>query len=229
VTLAQEKELLGWLRRYGGPERPALAPMGLSAEILLYADTPILIQPKWEARAIREKTADYARRLFESEQSFMDFCRRYEAKLVVHGSDFILDETPEGLRYASGKMAVEEGSAAYLMQFHPEKLQGLRLVFQNEAYRVYSVEPNKGESFPKLAVYDRAQYGSGPDLDASGVLRRMQQARGQIMLARLLARARRGEEALARYEDAFSAWPPDDALRKEYDQLKWALSNSSAR
>lgn len=222
VSLPAERQLLSWLRRYGGPDRPTLATMGLSAEILAYADTPVLLQPKWEAPLIREKTAAFAQALFSNETAFAAYCDRYGAKLFVYGADAILDETPEGLRYASGRMKVDESSAASLFHFFPEKLEGFRLVFQNEDYRVFSVEPNKGEAYPKLAVYDRAQYG--PGLDAAGVLRRMEVFRQKVILARILSQLGRGEEALSSYDEAFASWPPDEGLRKEYDALKSRLS-----
>lgn len=224
VSLPSERQLLYWLARYGGPDRPTLAPMGLSAEILTYTDTPILLQPKWEAPFIRQKTADFVQALFQSEDAFYAYCEKYQAKLYVYGADVILDETPEGLLYASGRMKVDEDSAAYLFHFAPEKLKHFRLVFQNDAFRVYSVEPNKGEPVPKLPVYDRAQYGTGPDIDAKGVLRRMELARSKIVLARVLAQLGRPEEALSDYDEAFAAWPPDAGLRKEYDALKAGLS-----
>jgi hypothetical protein len=196
--------------------------MGLSAEILAYADTPILLQPKWEAAGVREKTADFARVLFEDEASFARFCEANQAKLFVYGADMILDETSEGLRYASGRLKVDEASAAFLFHFFPERLTRFRLVFQNEAFRVYSFEPNKKEPYPRLAVYDRAQYG--PGLDAAGVLRRMETARLRVTIARVLTQLGRGEEALSSYDEAFAAWPPDEPLRKEYDALKSRLS-----
>jgi hypothetical protein len=222
ISLPSERQLLYWLSRYGGPDRPALAPMGLSAEIVTYADTPVLLQPKWEAPLIREKTAEYAKTLFEDEAAFAAYCAKYQAKLVVYGADTLLDETPEGLRYASGDMTVREDSAAYLFHFFPEKLKGFRLVFQNDAFRVFAVEPNKGEPYPKLPVYDRAQYGKA--LDARGALRRMQLAQLKVTLARVLTQLGRPEEALSSYDEAFAAWPPDEALRKEYDALKSRLS-----
>lgn len=221
VSLTSERELLGWLRRYGGPDRPTLAPMGLSAEILAYSGTPVLLQPKWEAAAIREKTAEFAQALFEDEDAFTAYMKKYQAKLFVYGADAILDETPEGLRYASGRMPVDENSAAYLFQFAPKKLKNFSLVFQNEDYRVYALGKYPAD-FPSLAVFDRSQYG--PDLDCKSVLRRMESSRGKLVLARVLAQMGRGEEALSTYDEAFALWPPDPALKKEYDALKNELA-----
>lgn len=230
VSLGAERQLLAWLRRFGGPERPTLAPMGLSAEILAYGNTPVLLQPKWEAAGVRAKTAEYARALFETEEAFAAACARYGAKLVVHGADTLLDETPEGLRYASGRMSLREDSAAFLLHFHPDRLKRFRLVFQNEGYRVYAAEPPKpGETAPSLPVYDLSQYAPRPRgdgtvaLDVPGVLRRMQLSRMKTMLARILSQLGRGEEALSSYDEAFSAWPPEPALRQEYDTLRRRL------
>ncbi len=222
VSLDSERALLAWLRRYGGPGRPTLAAMGLSAEILAYSETPVLLQPKWEATAIREKTAEFARALFDDEAAFARFMEKYQGKLFVYGADMILDETPEGLRYASGRMPVSETAAAYLFHFAPEKLTRFSLVFQNEDYRVFALGKVPSGPVPKLAVYDRARYG--PGLDCKGVLERMQKSRMKLVLARVLARMGRGEEALSTYDEAFSLWPPDPTLQKEYDALKDALS-----
>jgi len=222
VSLDSERQLLAWLRRYGGPDRPTLAPMGLSAEILAYASTPVLLQPKWEAAAIREKTAGFARALFDGEDAFAAYVEKYQGKLFVYGADMLLDETPEGLRYASGRLPVAETSAAYLFHFAPEKLKRFSLVFQNEDYRVYALGKVAGGPVPKLAVYDRGQYGAS--LDCQAVLRRMQASRLKLVLARVLARMGRGEQALSTYDEAFAAWPPDPALQKEYDALKNELA-----
>jgi hypothetical protein len=220
VGLSSERQVLSWLRRYGGAAHPTLAPMGLSAQILAYADTPVLLQPKWEAAGIRAKTAEFARALFLDEEAFAAYCRRYGAQLFVYGADTLLDETPEGLRYASGRMQVSEHSAAYLFHFEPERLRSFRMVFQNEDYRVYALMPNKGEPAPRLPVYDRMQYG--PALDCKQVLRRMEASRLKLVLARVFGEMGRGPEALTAYEQAFTLWPPDEASRREYEALRSA-------
>ncbi|MDE2236943.1 MAG: hypothetical protein KGK30_03550, partial [Elusimicrobia bacterium] len=189
VSFSEERQLLYWLREHAGPGKPTLAPMGLSAEILAYCDTPVLLQPKWEAAGIRAKTAGFAKALFGSEDELAAYAKRYGARLLVYSADSILDDTSEGPRYASGRMAVPETSAAYRLHFEPWTLKRFRLLFQNEAFRVYALEaPRAGDNRPPpLPVYDRSRFG--PDLDVGGFLRRRRQER-LLRLLQLLSRKR---------------------------------------
>ncbi|MBI5239911.1 MAG: hypothetical protein HY926_05525 [Elusimicrobia bacterium] len=230
-SFADELALIRWLARNGGPDQPVLAGYGLSSSLLTYAGSPILLQPKFEAPAIRAKTLEFLRALYGGEADFTSFCRRYGAALYVHSVDAILDETPDGPRYASGSLRLRADAAAVLFQFHPERLKGFSLRYENAGFRVFAVgAPGKAPA-SRDPIYDISRYapqleGGFLSLDVAGVNGSMAGARRALLLARILVRMGRGEEALAAYAASFAAWPPDPAVREEAGRLRAALSGT---
>ena len=71
VSYGDVVSLIRWLRAHGGKDRPVLANFGLSASLLTYASTPVLLQPKFEAPGIRAKTMDFLRALYSGEPEFL--------------------------------------------------------------------------------------------------------------------------------------------------------------
>lgn len=234
-SFSHEHELLAWLRRRGGG-RPVAANFGVSASVLAYGESPVLIHPKFETAGVRGKTLEYLAALYGSEEDLEAYCRRYGAKLLLHSADAVLDETKDGSRYMAGKRALARDSAAFKLHFAPEKLSRFKLLFENEDYRVYAVGAStesvyKGERDP---IYDLAQYSPAPrgdgtvGLDVKAVLARRRDARLRVALARMLLRMRRGEESLAAYDDAFSLWPATKDLKAERDRLEKALGAAAS-
>ncbi|MBI5631514.1 MAG: hypothetical protein HY921_11600 [Elusimicrobia bacterium] len=207
-----EKDLLDWLKARKGAE-PVLASYGLSASILAYAEKPVLLQPKFEAPEIRAKTMEFLKALYSGEEEFAAYCKKYQAALFVYGADMILDETPDGPRYASGSMGLKPDTAAVLFHFHPERLKHFRLLSQNEDFRVYEAGRGSAETPAPAPIYDISYYNPrvAPDgalkLDVAGVLRRRRARELKLFLARVLVRLGRRREALRLYEEASAAWP----------------------
>lgn len=238
ASFSNERALILWLEKNGGPGRPVLANYGLSASLLTYARCPVLLQPKFEAPGIRAKTLEYLRALYASQDEFASFCRKYRAALFVYSVEDILDETPDGPRYASGDLRLRPESAAVLFHFQPERLKRFRLVYENPDFRVFSFS-DKEEKLPAagplLPVYDLSRYDPRVDdagflrLDAAGVNARMAASRRLLFLARVFTRLGRGEEALSAYEAAAEAWPPDAASQKDALRLRSALEAAASR
>ncbi|MCX5797935.1 MAG: hypothetical protein NTY77_20785 [Elusimicrobia bacterium] len=235
VSSADVLALIRWLRKNGGPDRPVLANFGLSASLLTYAGSPVLLQPKFEAPGIRAKTMEFLRSLYAGEPEFLAFCRRYGATLFVYSTEDILDEAPGGPRYASGGLRLKPDAAAVLFHFRPEELKGFRLLYENQSFRVFAVgQKPAGPARAADPVYDLARFSPSVDeggalrLDVAGVSERMALARRTTILARILARLGRGEEALSAYESAFAAWPPREGVRQEAERLRQALKASGS-
>jgi hypothetical protein len=234
-SFANELALIRWLAKNGGPEKPVLAGYGLSSSLLTYAGSPVLLHPKFEAPGIRAKTLGFLRALYGSEADFASFCRAHGAALYVHSVDSILDETPDGPRYASGSLRLKADAAAVLFHFHPEKLTGFSLLYENPDFRVFAAGRGPGRTAGTAArdpVYDIARYSPEEkdgvlSLDVAGVNKSMAQARRALLLARILARLGRGEEALSAYRASFALWPPTPASREEADRLRAALRGRS--
>lgn len=223
-----------WAQRRGAG-RPVLAAFGLSPSFLAYAESPILLQPKFEARGIRGKTAEFLEALYATEEEFHAFCRKYGAGLFVYTTDVILDETPDGPRYASGSLRLTSQTAAVRFHFHPGSLQLFRLVYENPDFRIYAVDAGgKDRAWTKAPdpIYDIGRYRARtlPDgslkLDVSGVLSRIRAARFKLFLAKVFARLGKGEEALAAYDESFAAWPADEETVKEAERIREALSKA---
>lgn len=234
AAFRHERSLLAWLSAHAGPGRPALAGIGVSGSILAYAGTPVVIHPKFEAAGIRRKAAEYLSALTSDERTFLDFCARNEVRFVVHATADLLDETKSGTRYLSGRRALNVNMPLYLFHFRPEGLAGLRLVYENPDFRVFSVGADAARwTRAPLPVYDARMFEPAYGADGSVTLKtqaalaRMHRARRQLVLAAMLARAGRSEEAVLRYDESASQWPPDPEYRADFEKLKEALLSRS--
>jgi hypothetical protein len=209
-------DILHWLKEHGGPGTPVLTQLSLSGAVLAYTGCPVVLQPKFETKALRDKTAEFLRALFSGEEDFYAFCAKYGVKFFVDDSKTVLDETPDGERYASGDLRLKADSAAVLFHFHPERLKRFRLVDENRDLRVYAVAPFG--SLPAVkpagyAIYDLARFSPelGPDgtlrLGVAGAVARMRLSRAKLREAGLMNRLGRKDLAARAYAEAAAAWP----------------------
>ena len=238
VSYSNLLDLIHWLRTHGGPGRPVLANFGLSASLLTYAGTPILLQPKFEAPGIRAKTMRFLRALYSNEPEFLAFCRRNSAALFVYSAEDILDESPGGPRYTAGDMRLKPDSAAVLFHFSPQRLKDFRLLHENPDFRVFAVSDQPSQSGPIPAqdpVYDLGRFSpvTGADgslhLDVAAVNGRIAAGRRYLFVARIMAQAGRGEDALSFYDAAAAAWPLDEDSRQESGRVRAALLAAARR
>jgi hypothetical protein len=232
VSLGNERVVLQWLKERAGG-RPVLAH--ISGPIVAYAGAPVLLNPKSESASSRRKGREFLDALFGGQDSFRAYCLRYGAGLFVYNTGFVLDESKDGSRYAFGRMRLSADQAAVLFHFHPERLRGFRLLYQNPDFRIFSVEPSTAgaaakaagipPAFPRDPVYDIDQYAPrlSPDgtlaLDVPGVLSRMKVHRAELFRARLMARMGQSEAAFEAYGRALAAWPAPGAARDEVERL----------
>lgn len=227
LSFTNERKLYYWLRE-NAAGKPVLAHYGISGPILAYTSSPVLLNPKGESLSSRRKSYDYLLALYSDEKAFSDYCRVHGASYYVHHIGSVLDETKDSSRYDAGRTFLRTTDAAVLFHFHPEKLRHFRLVFENPDYRVYAVGA-QGSSpptvAPRQAIYELARFNPKitPEgtlqLDIAPALELIRQSHQRLFRARLLARLGRREQALAEYEKAFAAWPPDDSARAEADDL----------
>ncbi len=232
TSFDSELEVIRWLRRYS-KGAPTLANIPFEATFLTYAGNPILLHPKFEAPGIRVKNAEFLDALFSPEEAFARYCEKYGARLYVHTVYEGLDLTSDGPLYLSGRAKLEDDAAAVSFQFHPERLKRFRLVYQNDGFRIYAFgngdyPPVEG---PAPAVWDESQFAPHITangellLDVSSALRRQQDAKLKVFLARVYQGMHRYEEAVENYDLAFKEWPADEASRKDYDGLKRQLQS----
>lgn len=230
ASFKHEKDLLAWLRAHAGPGKAALAGIGVSGSILAYADTPTVIHPKFESAAIRRKVMDYLRALTADEAALAAYCERHGAAFVVHATADLLDESDDGARYQSGRRGLDAAMPLYRFHFAPESLTRFTRVYENPDFRVFAVgRSTSAWKGPALAVYDARMFGEErrPDgtvtLKTAEALARMHRSRRQLVLAAMLGRAGRLEEAVLRYDEASAQWPADPEYRGDFEALKEAL------
>lgn len=228
ASFNHERELIEWLRAEAQGV-PVAAHYGLSASLLAYAGTPVVLHPKFETAAIRSKTAEWLSALYSDEDSLLRFLDKTGAGLLVYSADSILDDTTDGPRYASGSMRLTPRSPAVLMHFQPERLRGLRLVFQNADYRVFAHGAPTNEKVPYLPIYDlslyqpKLEHDGSLTLDTRTVNERVRQARRALLRARLLKRLGNPLAALKAYRESFDTWPPEPAVADEAQRLADSL------
>ena len=214
ASVGAEREAIRWLRR-NGEGKSVLADFGISPAFLVYAGAPILLQPKFESGATREKTAEFLKALYSDEETFFSFCRKYQAGLFVYTTDDVLDATGDGPRYMSGTPGFKPDMAAVLFQFRPDALKHFRLAYQNGDYRIFAVGEKPREKADPEAdlVYDIRQFHPEPlpdgalRLDVAGAVARLRESRDKLRLARLLARLGFRDASRQAYADAYAAWP----------------------
>lgn len=229
ASVAGARRMLEWLRKNGGG-RPVAADFGISAAVLAYTDSPVLLHPKFESAVIRGKTAEFLKALYSDEETFLAFCRKYGAELFLYRAADTIDESPDSARYMAGVTELNESMAAVRFQFFPEKLKNFRLLYENGDYRVFEIG-KAGKAPPRRApVYDLAFFypkrGAGGKLviDSAGVLRRMEESGRKQLLAWIYLRLGRPGKALTVYDEAFAVWPPDENMKKETDALRAVLN-----
>ncbi|MBI5624340.1 MAG: hypothetical protein HY924_11225 [Elusimicrobia bacterium] len=228
VSLADERGLLRWLKERGAG-RPVLAHFGISGQILAYAGAPVLLNPKAESGASRDKIRGFLAALYGGEEGLGRFCAEHGAGLVVYAADYLLDESADGARYGAGGPRLTLDTAAVKLHFRPEKLKGFGLVYQNPAFRVFAVGKGPAASGPSSLpgdpVYDLDRFSPKVSedgtlsLDVAGVLARMKTHRLELFRARLMARMGQREAALEAYGRALAAWPSGSSTREELDRV----------
>lgn len=234
ASFRRERELLAWLKKNAGPGKPVVAAIGVSGSILAYADTPTVIHPKFEAAPIRAKVAVYLSALTADEDALAAFCERNGAAFVVHAAADLLDETKDGARYQSGRRDLNARMPLYLLHFAPEGLRRFTRVYENEDFRVFAFGKAEAWNGPPHAVYDARLFGAerGADgavrLKTAEALARMHRGRRQLVLAAMLARAGRDQEAVMRYEEAASQWPVDAEYSRDFEALKASLERRAS-
>ncbi len=136
----EEWRLVRWFGNLPEREEAAtVAPIALSATLLAYAGTPIVLHPIYEAPGMRAKVDECWRAIFGSEEEFYRVCEKYDATYVAYHAAFVMNRGPDSIRYTRAVTRVPTDSCAYRMQFEPAKLEHFAPVFQTASWRVFLV------------------------------------------------------------------------------------------
>jgi hypothetical protein len=129
--------LLEWIPGGTSSDEAFMSFWHISGLVSAYADRPVVTATFFEDAGNRRNIVEFAGRTFQPEDSLVSFMRRHDADLYVYQADFLLDRSSQGLLYLAGLTEVPHGCAAIRMQYAPETLDSLALVFQGPSLRVY--------------------------------------------------------------------------------------------
>lgn len=138
--LPQKQELTRWLRA-NTPGEPVLANFGLSAFVLCYAGSPIVLHPKFEQAEIRQRVQAYGEALLlGDERGFRDWMEPFETSYYVYSMGE-LAEAPGGMqmRYMVNALHPAADAAARVFEQDPGRSRYFRLLWGNDKYRVFRV------------------------------------------------------------------------------------------
>ena len=132
-------DLIAWADSSTGSDEAFLSYWHISGFLSAYAERPVVTHTFFENTSNRRNIEEFAERVFQPEDSLTAFMRRTESEYVVYQADFLLDQGPAGLLYLAGLTSPPGNSAAVMMQYEPDRLSELRLVFQGPSLRVFSL------------------------------------------------------------------------------------------
>ncbi len=140
-------EVTDWLRDNGAPA-PVLANFGISASVLSYGECPIVLHPKFETRAIRDRVRSYGETLFKKdEEAFRDWADEYGAEFYVYALGEFAARNPElQMRYFVNALEPPEQAAARTFEYAPHETTYFEYVWGNRKYRVFRVISREDET-----------------------------------------------------------------------------------
>ena len=159
--------LISWLEAETEPDEAVLSFWHLSGLVSAYAGRPVVTHTFFENSLNRETIEQFSRAVFLPEDSLLALMRETDASLVVYQADFLLDRTSSGLLYLAGLRDVPPDAAAMEMQYHPEVLDSLILVFQGPSLRVFRRGGEAAAETDRVFLFEERYANLAPDYDAA--------------------------------------------------------------
>jgi len=165
----EKLSLCRWLRSNTDGES-VLANFGLSCFLLTYANSPIVLHPKFESPGIRDRVRTYGEALFKSnEEGFRAWMEPFGAPYYVYALGEFADIQPESqMRYCVNALNPPPSAAARLFEKRPEQGRYFRFLWGNEKYRVFRVITRADEFSAGRMAAEAAQalrQGRRPDAE----------------------------------------------------------------
>jgi len=140
-TVGYLPELRGmttYLREHVAPE-PVVANFGVSAAIAAYGGCPVVLHPKFESPAIRQRIESCGETLFKhDEAAFRDWMDAHDAAVYVYSlGEFSTIAPGYQMRYMVDALVPPPDAAARLFEFKPDALTSFVPVYQNRKYRIF--------------------------------------------------------------------------------------------
>jgi Tfp pilus assembly protein PilF len=158
------ERLITWVRDNTQRDDAILTAFQVGPSILTYTGRPIVLHPKFESYVIRDKTQRFVEGLFESESTFYQLAREWQADWYVYQASTALDTSLESPRYVAGRSSISPESALYRFHFAPEKLTHFHLAYQDSYFRIYRVgrSPETRGTIDYQPVFDLSLFTQQP-------------------------------------------------------------------
>jgi hypothetical protein len=156
-SLLNDRELdpfLAWLEYETSEDEAVLSFWHMSGLISAYADRPVVTHTFFENQDNRRTIMRFARSMFLPEDSLVAFMRERECGLLVYQADFLLDRSYSGLLYLAGHREIPDGAVALELQYWPEDLDSLALLYQGPSLRVYALDRAPVEGLPRSFLFE---------------------------------------------------------------------------
>jgi len=140
------QEVIRWIKNNTPREAVILADIGISPEIITFAERKCILHNFFETTEIRRKTESFYRALFKPEKEFWEYCQKYQAGYVVYNWNWLLNVSADSIRYQVDAYRVHRNETCYLFNFEPENLKYFTLLWQSNHYRIYKVEKEPVQS-----------------------------------------------------------------------------------
>jgi hypothetical protein len=139
----------GWISEHTAHDDVLLADFALSPYLLTECARPVALNCFFES-AMVERYREYTESLFEDEATFVAFCRELDVRYVIHTAHQALRVDDEmSYRYTAAALRWDPTWAIAAMQYDPQRLQDLHLVWESAFFRVFRVA-RPGEARPHL-------------------------------------------------------------------------------
>jgi hypothetical protein len=140
VYYRELNELTMWLERHAAPD-PVLANFGVSGSIAAYGKCAVILHPKFESAAIRNRVRAYGEALFRgTEKEFRDWADAHGARYYVYAFGEFSREHPElQMRYFVNALDPAPDAAARGFEFDPDQRTWFVPLYRNVKYAVYRV------------------------------------------------------------------------------------------
>ncbi|MCF7837870.1 MAG: hypothetical protein K9N49_04500, partial [Candidatus Marinimicrobia bacterium] len=199
VYYQELRELTDWLRA-NAPSEPIVANFGLSAYVLTYAGNPIVLHPKFETPALRDRVEQYGTLLFTApERALRDWIAAHDTELYIYAlGEFFPDALPLQMRYFVNALDPPPDAPARRFEREPLAARYFHFLWGNRKYRVFRILTPAAERLAAeqaARAQERLEIG---DLEAAHLLAAAAlendpgQPRAQRVLGHVLALQRAG-------------------------------------
>ncbi|GAI44929.1 unnamed protein product, partial [marine sediment metagenome] len=128
TDIEADRDIVSWINKNTEHDDAVLSSFSIEAMVLAYTGRKIIIHPVYETELIRKKIQEFVTALYENEETFYIFCRKYGIDYFLYHTVMVLASSVDAsLLYKAGKMNLEKSAAAYKFHFQPEDLRHFEL------------------------------------------------------------------------------------------------------